>query len=290
MLRSAGSPRTVHAPGPRELADIVAGAEPVVITGLTDAWPALARWRDLDYLRARVGDEQHPVELYPGGDTACHASYVYRRMRVRDFFDGMTPAPGRPAMYLIIPLPRALHDDVSAPPFLGDVRRAIWLFGDRTSSNLHFHPFQHSLACQVLGRKRFGLYPPEETAHLYPSHWLSKWFEFTRVDRFPTVDLARWPRVAHAQGLEVTIGPGEALFIPRHWWHWASTDDVSSHVLYYFGARDPARWLWTIPGRRSLFWMVRNTARETLARLRRDVEARLGIAPPPPPVGDQPSR
>jgi hypothetical protein len=292
MVSTAAVPRTVHAPGPREFAEIVARAEPVVLTGLTDGWPALGRWRELDYLRERVGEDELPVEFYPGGDTGRHSGYVVRTMRVNDFIDGMTPGPGRPAMYLIVPLPAALAGDVITPPILDRIGRTIWLFGERTSSNLHFHPFQHSLACQVMGRKRFGLYPPEESAHLYPNPWLSKWFEFTRVDRFHPLDLGRWPRVARARGFEATIGPGESLFIPRHWWHWATTDDVASHVLYYFGGLDPARWLWTSPGRRSLFFLGRRTAWNAWTRLRRRVEARLGIAPPdaPAPTGDRPAR
>ena len=292
-MQTARSPRIVHAPTPREFAAIADRSEPVVLTGVTDAWPALERWRDADYLRARAGDAVVPVEVYPGGDTGRHASYVSRNLRVSQFLDEMAHKPGAPAMFLVVPLPAHLPqllDDVPAPPILSGISRTIWLLGDRTFSNLHFHPFQNSLACQVVGRKRFGLYPPSETRHLYPRHWLSKWFEFTRIESFNPVDLARYPDVGRARGVEVTLEPGMALFIPRHWWHWASTDEVASHVLYYFGASDRARWLWTSPGRRSLFWMGRFAAERAVGRLRKKIEARLGIAPPPPPDGDQPAR
>ncbi len=285
--------RTVHAPTPREFAEISAGRQPVVLTGLTDSWPAMTHWRDLDYLRACVGEEVVPVEVYPDGDTGRHASYISRNMRVNEFFDGMAPHPGRPALFLIVPLaghlPRLL-DDIVAPSILPKVTRTIWLYGDRTFSNLHFHPFQHSLACQVVGRKRFGLYPPEETPHLYPRHWLSKWYEFTRIERFNPVDLDRYPRVRRARGVEVTLEPGMSLFIPRHWWHWVSTDEVASHVLYYFDATDPLRWVWTSPGRRSLFWKGRQLVAREATRWRRKIERSLGFRPPAPAAGDQPSR
>jgi peptidyl-lysine (3S)-dioxygenase / protease len=32
-------------------------------------------------------------------------------------------------------------------------------------------------------------------------------------------DLVRFPRFAHARAVTCTIGPGDALFLPAHWWH-----------------------------------------------------------------------
>jgi hypothetical protein len=288
MRSPLGSLPVVHAPSAQALAAICAAGRPVVLTGLFDGWPALARWPDLGALRARVGEQVVPVEVYPGGDTGQHASYVVRHMPVGQFLDGMSPQPGRPAMFLIVPMRAhlpALLDDIPTPAALPEPSRTILMLGERTFSNLHFHPFQHSLACQVIGKKRFGLYAPEETTNLYPQPFGSRWFEFTRIDRFNPVDLERWPRVRRARALEVELEPGMALFIPRHWWHWAGTDEVSAHVLYYFGAREPHRWLWTQPGRRSLFWLSRLAVGRELDRARRAVEARLGLGPPPPVDG-----
>jgi lysine-specific demethylase 8 len=257
--------RTVHAPTPGDFARIVARGEPALLSGVHDRWPALSRWRDADYLRRRVGERAVPVEWYPGGDTSRHAGYVYRTMRVSEFLDGNGPG----ATYLIVPLATLppLADDVEVPPILTKVTRTILLYGARTSTNLHFHPFQHSLACQVVGKKTFALYPPEETRRLYPRHWLSKWYDFSRVETLNPLDVARYPRLAQARRIEVTVEPGMALFIPRHWWHSATTDEVASHVLYYFGEREPLKWLWTNPGRRSLFWLGRMALRRQLDRL-----------------------
>ena len=45
----------LHKPTPSELLDLVRRAQPAVLTGLLDDWPALARWTDA-YLLRRLGD------------------------------------------------------------------------------------------------------------------------------------------------------------------------------------------------------------------------------------------
>ena len=50
------------------------------------------------------------------------------------------------------------------------------------------------------------------------------------------VDDAAFPAFAEAQkrGTQVVLGPGETLFIPRGWWHYARALEPSFSVNFWF--------------------------------------------------------
>jgi hypothetical protein len=82
--------------------------------------------------------------------------------------------------------------------------------------------FPHNLACNVLGRRTFTLFAPEQIQHLYPGpiEFAPGGQEISLVD-FSAVDLQRFPAFAKAQqaALVAELEPGDLLFIPSMWWH-----------------------------------------------------------------------
>lgn len=97
---------------------------------------------------------------------------------------------------------------------------AIWI-GNRTIASCHFDA-PNNLACCVVGRRRFTLFPPDQIFNLYPGP-----FEPTPggqaislVD-FENPDFARFPRFREAleAGQVADVEPGDAVFIPAMWWH-----------------------------------------------------------------------
>lgn len=81
-------------------------------------------------------------------------------------------------------------------------------------SILHFDQYDN-LFIQLAGTKRFRIYDPQQTGHLYayPIHH--------PLDTRSQVDLAApdasaFPRLCQAQGVQITLGPGEMLFLPAY--------------------------------------------------------------------------
>lgn len=91
---------------------------------------------------------------------------------------------------------------------------------------LHYDPMDGTLI-QLHGSKRVVLFPPSQTFNLYPYPFyahlryglkLRSWFSRVYPDN---PDLTAFPRFqkALAHKYDVTLGPGEVLYIPAGWWH-----------------------------------------------------------------------
>ena len=53
-----------------QLADNACG-KPVVISGSMDAWPAMSKWKDLQYLRDQCGARTVPIEVQQHATQMC---------------------------------------------------------------------------------------------------------------------------------------------------------------------------------------------------------------------------
>ena len=105
---------------------------------------------------------------------------------------------------------------------------------------MHMHFDQvDNLYLQLAGTKRFRIFPPGQTGALYPYPWHHPLDRSAQVDVRTAAlggdgarrELERFPRLAGARGSEVTLRPGELLFLPAYWWHEVLTDGVPSGEL-----------------------------------------------------------
>ena len=48
----------------------------------------------------------------------------------------------------------------------------------------------------------------------------------------PALTLAQFPRLEHARFTEVTLMPGEMIFMPLAWWHQVRSVDFSVTITY----------------------------------------------------------
>ena len=118
----------------------------------------------------------------------------------------------------------------------------IWI-GNRAVVQAHFD-LKENIACVVAGRRRFTLFPPEQTPNLYPGP-----FELTLAGPpVSMVDLAQPDLQAHPrfrEAMETAVvaemQPGDALYIPYFWWHHVEAlDDFNVLVNYWWNDADPA--------------------------------------------------
>jgi hypothetical protein len=97
---------------------------------------------------------------------------------------------------------------------------SAWI-GNRTTALAH-HDLSHNMACCLVGRRRFVLFPPEQVANLYPGPLEptpgGQVVTMTDIDQ---PDFERFPglREALAEAEVAELEPGDALYYPALWWH-----------------------------------------------------------------------
>lgn len=117
----------------------------------------------------------------------------------------------------------------------GGVEPRIWL-GNRSHVACHYDTFDN-LACVVAGRRRFTLYPPELIGDLYVGP-----IDHTMAGQ--PVSLAassapgdpRYPRfdAVRDRALTAELGPGDALYLPKLWWHEVEASGEANVLVNYW--------------------------------------------------------
>lgn len=233
---------------------LLAAGEPVVLPGLVEGWPMVGVARRgpealAAYLLARDGGAPVPVMETPpafGGRFAYAAgledySFSKRYRPLGETLDRISRTMDQPDGPVIAIQMMSLADHAPvvvrenpAPFVSGDARPKLWL-GGRVRTQIHHDP-DHNLACVVAGRRRWLLFPPEQVGALY----------IGPPERAPPLslvdpeapDLTRFPRFAEAMRVArvAHLGPGDALLLPRFWWHHVtSLDPYNAMVNYWWG-------------------------------------------------------
>lgn len=118
---------------------------------------------------------------------------------------------------------------------------SIWL-GNRTRIAAH-HDVPDNIACNVVGHRRFTLFPPKELENLYvgPLDFTPAGQSISLVD-FQDPDYEKFPRfelaLRNAQVAE--LEPGDAIFIPSMWWHHVEALDAFNVLINYWWQQVPA--------------------------------------------------
>ncbi|MCB2068035.1 MAG: cupin-like domain-containing protein [Erythrobacter sp.] len=232
----------VHAIEPDEFfRTYYAANRPVVLTGLVDHWPALAKW-SLDYLDQTVG---HAVVEVQAERTSA-ADYEQAKDRhkrttpLRNITAAMRQVEASNDFYLtayndtrnkaaLAPLWADLGP-ISVLQASGGQDGFFWLGPKGTLTPFH-HDLTNNLLVQVMGRKRCLLVPSWEVARMRNT-----------VHCFSARSPADWDRDDPALPplLECTIGPGDALFLPIGWWHHVEALDHSISMSFTNFAADNA--------------------------------------------------
>jgi hypothetical protein len=235
----------------------VKASKPLIVRGLIEHWPALAAGRTSpptlnNYLKSMDSGIPAPVMEAPA---STHGRFGYsadlreftfstRQRSISETLDRIEGHLDRPNASIIamqmLPLGSHLPDFVQQNPLsvLPQVGPLLWL-GGRVRTQIH-NDRDHNLACVIAGRRRFVLFPPEQVANLYigpidnPPPLSIVDLEAPDFSRFPRFELA----LATAQTAE--LGPGEALLVPRHWWHHVtSLEPYNAMVNYWWGTHAP---------------------------------------------------
>ncbi len=97
---------------------------------------------------------------------------------------------------------------------------SIWI-GSATTATCHYDALDN-IACCVVGRRRFTLFPPDQVNNLYPGPLdPTPGGQVISLVDFKNPDFKKFPRFKHALSVAQTVEleSGDALFIPSMWWH-----------------------------------------------------------------------
>jgi hypothetical protein len=235
-------------------------AEPAVLRGAIAHWPAVAagragRARAMGYLAALSNDE--PVTAIvgePGIEGRLHhaedlrePNFERRRMTLKELLSSLeAEVPMSPPRVLAVqglPLSQYLPLFSSENPMalLPDAAGRAWI-GNAAKVATHNDPAQN-IACCVVGRRRFTLFPPEQIGNLYlgPFHLTPAGTQVSMV-HVTKPDLARYPRFERAlQAARVAeLEPGDAVYLPYQWFHHVEALDTFNVLVNYWWNRVPA--------------------------------------------------
>ncbi|KAM4698279.1 bifunctional peptidase and arginyl-hydroxylase JMJD5 [Rhinophrynus dorsalis] len=212
--------------------------KPVILEGVIDHWPCMKKW-SVEYIRRVAGCRTVPVEL---GSRYTDAEWSQCLMTVNQFIDKyilhQQSTMGYLAQHQLFEQIHELKQDISIPDYccLGegnedDITTNAWFGPAGTVSPLHQDPQQNFLA-QVVGRKYIRLYSVDETENLYP-------FESSLLHNTSQVDIEspdtdKFPNFSQATYQECVLSPGQILFIPVKWWHYARALDISFSVSFWW--------------------------------------------------------
>ncbi|XP_034740660.1 HSPB1-associated protein 1 homolog isoform X1 [Etheostoma cragini] len=226
--------------------------QPAVFITMTGGWPAL-QWT-AEHLSGCLGDKLIQFRLGRKQETNCkdtplfetQCSYV--EARLEHFLSWTRDQPGADvgpfcdypnseywayADYKYIALlfqhQPSMFEDVKWSEFGFEGRNGrestLWIGTAGANTPCHLDSYGCNLVLQVQGRKRWHLFPPEDTVNLYPTRIpYEESSVFSQVDVLHP-DLSRFPAFLGARAHIVTLQPGQVLYVPRHWWHYVESLD-----------------------------------------------------------------
>ncbi|HTV78157.1 MAG TPA: cupin-like domain-containing protein [Steroidobacteraceae bacterium] len=244
-----------HVPRDYFLQEVVGGCEPVVLRGLVDDWPAVRAARDsppalLDYLSALDCGGQ--VEVF-FGEPEIAGKYYYApglggfnfERRIMQFGAALQAlaaaidAPGSGSVYIGSV---SCRDRVpgfapgNAMPLLApETPPRIWL-GTAANVSSHYDTYDN-LACVIAGRRRFTLYAPELISRLYVGpvdHTMAG--APVSLAASSAADEQRFPlfQAIRDQAWMCELGPGDALYLPKLWWHQVESLGTCNGLVNYW--------------------------------------------------------
>jgi hypothetical protein len=221
-------------------AEVLSSPVPLVLKGLVNNWPIVqaaqtSAQAGFDYLcqfyngelvNTAIGDEHNTGAIFYNQDFTGFA-YERARSSLTSVYDNIKnlQANGSVRAYYVDSAPVSscvpgfrVHNDLNLAQF--NPRVSLWM-GNKTIVSAH-HDIPDNIACVLIGKRRFVLFPPNQLKNLYigPLDFNPAGPAISLVD-LHNPDFEKFPRyreaLAHAQIAE--LEPGDAIYIPSMWWH-----------------------------------------------------------------------
>lgn len=242
--------------GPEQFrCEVVEPCRPLVIRGLVSHWPVVTAGRSPDGLRRYLArfDRGGEAEAFfgpPGiagkyyyGDGLNGFNFTRRRIGFGVALDAMVAALDQSQSETIYMGSLPANDylpgfTVENPMPLVAATPRIWL-GHASDVAAHYDTVDN-LACVVAGTRRFTLYAPDLVSNLYvgPIDNTMAGQPVSLAASAPPDDI-QYPlfRDIRDQALVADLEPGDALYLPKLWWHQVvSKGPLNGLVNYWWDA------------------------------------------------------
>lgn len=241
MLESMQPIKTLEGIAPDAIPQAVLESPvPLVLKGLVKNWPIvkaaessaeagysyLCQFYNGELVNTAIGDSDNKGAIFYNQDFSGFA-YERARSSLTNAYNNIKNlhASGSARAYYVdsalvdacVPGFRA-HNDLQLGQFIPRV--SLWM-GNKTIVSAH-QDIPDNIACVVIGKRRFVLFPPNQLNNLYigPLDFNPAGPAISLVD-LHNPDYEKYPRyreaLAHAQIAE--LDAGDAIYIPSMWWH-----------------------------------------------------------------------
>jgi hypothetical protein len=239
----------------RELEQLPADQQPVILRGMVSRWPAVLAAQEspatlVQYLKGFDNGSQVDALMTAPDidgqlfyDDAMNGFNFHRNrlplsavaeqvLRYAQF--PKSPAVAAQSALLRDCLP-GFSNENPLPALDASVLPRIWL-GNRITTPAHVDEW-NNVGCVVAGRRRFTLFPPDQIANLYigPLDFAPTGAPISLVSlRNP--DFERHPKFRRALAAAQTaeLAPGDAIYIPPLWWHHVESLEPFNVLVNYW--------------------------------------------------------
>jgi hypothetical protein len=240
---------------------VLASSQPLILRGFADKWPLVIAGKESEhkaaaYLRHFYADI--PVNL------TYNEPENKGRIFYNDKMTGFAFSSSKADLNHVLDKLLAHAEDPNPPTVYvasTEVKKYFPGFNEKNNASIdHLNPLTtiwignpskiaahydvpNNLACCVVGRRKFTLFPPEQIANLYvgPMGFAPGGQDISVVN-FDQPDLVKFPKfkqaIAAAQVAE--LGAGDALFLPSMWWHHVESFDAFNVLLSHWWRDSPA--------------------------------------------------
>ena len=221
-------------------------AQPVFICDAMNGWRC-RNWND-SYLAERLGDRQFRVNQTRTGrfgiySTRSRPGETIRQFTFRELLQSIEHEPDMVHYMEQVPLDAScgpLRDEVNYFECLeAALVQSVNLWYSQKGSRIPLHwDSRDNILAQVKGSKSVVLYAPDQTDNLYPGLEGARWASQVDIDE---PDLQRHSAFARAQvAARFILNEGEALYLPRRWWHHIITlSDRAVSINYWYDKSIP---------------------------------------------------
>lgn len=210
-----------------------ANNKPVILTNMIDDWYIYKNWTP-EYFKEKFGQKTVQVTRRDG----AMSSRYHVELLMSEFINTITSIGEANDWYLSFgnyqynkePLKEMFAEIDKLPEILNpyaeeEISGQVFLGPSGTLTDLHFD-LANAIYAQIYGRKKFILIPPEYITNVYPyGNLLSK------VD-MENIDYEKFPYFKGAKKYEVTLNPGEIMYLPIGWWHSVVSEGVSISLSF----------------------------------------------------------
>ncbi|WP_448556789.1 cupin-like domain-containing protein [Thalassotalea montiporae] len=239
---------------------IYAEEQPVVLKNFGESWPLVQAGADSEQKAAEC-----LLSFYNGRPVnACHLPAEENgRVFYNERIDGFNFQPSRVPLQQVLAYLLSSQEEKPAGMYVGSTEvesyfpgfktahasaldafsplTSLWI-GNKSRVAAHYD-FPHNIACAMVGKRRFTLFPPEQVVNLYPGpmEFAPGGQDVSMVD-FANPDFEQFPNfkvaLEHAQVAELEAG--DAVFIPSMWWHHVEALSSFSVLLTHWWRDTPA--------------------------------------------------